>query len=318
MNQRQSRTTPPSRVLVFGAAGHIGRPVADHLRSSAPTTRLRLVSRSEQSQRVLGTRYPGAEVVSADYSDLASLVEACRDIDGMFVITPPGTDESMAMTNLVEACRRAGSSPHIVRQTAFQPELSPRLIPEWMKRDGTGIPMQHPIAKSILEDSGHPLTFVNTLATFIDNFAVHFGAPIREKDMLVCPPRTITYLAPTDIGEFAARMFLTLDSGQDGQFHSINNGIDLLSYEEVAGIMSEVFGRAVGYDGSRESYFREYAFLGDDTLNYLWHLFEWDRAYEVSWSRNDLLERYLGRRPISVRAYLVENSQLFQPVSQPV
>ena len=141
----------PRHVLIFGAAGHIGGPLADFLSRVAPDIRLRLVSRDAARAKQLQSRLPCAEVVQADYSDPASLARAVADIEGIFVLTPSGTDERQAMGNLVGAIRSAGTYPHIIRLVGYHPEYNPHRIGDWLTRHGMGLPIQHPLAKCWME-----------------------------------------------------------------------------------------------------------------------------------------------------------------------
>lgn len=308
---RYERKPVPRKILIFGAAGHMGGPLAAFLARHAPDITLRLASRDAQRANALRDHFPTAEVVQADYLDPASLVSAAEGIDGVFVLCPAGTDETVAMSNLVEALRKVGGKPHIVRQLGMHPEFSRHLIPDWIKAHGKGIPIQHPIAKRILDESGFPVTYVNTLATFMDNFINYMAGPIRTRDQLVWPRRRISYIDTADVGEFVGRLFLSDDARQYGQFHTINNGQDILGYDDVADMMTEAFGRPISYDSSKESYFREYAAMGEETLFYLWSLFEYDSRYEVSWARSDLLEQYIGRKTKSLSEWLKENENSF-------
>ena len=142
----------PCSVLIFGAAGHIGGPLADFLSREAPHIQLRLVSRDAARVQQLQSRYPDAEVVKADYMDQASLTRALADIEGVFVLTPFGTDEAVAMGNLVAAVRSAGTEPHIIRLLGYQPEFNPHRIGPWLTDHGMGLPIQHPLAKRLLVD----------------------------------------------------------------------------------------------------------------------------------------------------------------------
>lgn len=98
----------PSSVLIFGAAGHIGRPQADYLDRTAPHIQLRLVSSSPARCFALRRDFPRADVVSADYSDAITLRSVVQGMEGVFVTTPSDTEERPAMTSLVSALRDAG------------------------------------------------------------------------------------------------------------------------------------------------------------------------------------------------------------------
>ena len=297
----------PRNVLIFGAAGHIGGPLADFLSRVAPDIRLRLVSRDAVRAKQLQSRLPRAEVVQADYSDPASLTRAVADIEGMFVLTPSGTDERQAMCNLVSAIRSAGTYPHIIRLVGYQPEYNPHRIGDWLMRHGMGLPIQHPLAKRLLDDSLLPVTYLNCGATFMDNFARWMAPALRARRTLVWPERLIPYLDPRDIAEVAGRLFLSDNHRHIGQFHSMNNGHDILRFGEVAGLMSELWREPITYDDSKSAFFEEYAYMGEARLQFLWAFFEYERDNEVVWARNDFVERMLGRKPVTVRDWLISH-----------
>lgn len=59
--------------------------------------------------------FPAAEVVMADYADEDSLKAACRNMEGVFIITNGLTNERVAMTNMVAALKAANSAVNIIR-----------------------------------------------------------------------------------------------------------------------------------------------------------------------------------------------------------
>ena len=295
----------PRSVLIFGAAGHIGGPLADFLSREAPQMQLRLVSRDAARAQQLQSRFPHAEVVQADYSDPVSLARAVTDIEGIFVLTPAGTDETQAMGNLVDAIRPANIKPHIIRLVGYQPEYNPHRIGRWLTDHGMGLPIQHPLAKRLLDDSLLPVTYLNCGATFIDNFARWMAPALRARRTLVWPERLIPYLDPKDIAEVAGRLFLSDNHRHIGQFHTMNNGHDILRFGEVAALMSELWGEPIAYDDSKPAFFSEYAHMGEGRLQFLWAFFEYERDNEVVWARNDFVERMLGRKPTTVRDWLI-------------
>lgn len=68
-----SKTRAPKRIAIFGAAGHIGWPLALSVVRKAPGVHLRLISRTEGQLQELRTTFPAHEAVQADYLDKASL-----------------------------------------------------------------------------------------------------------------------------------------------------------------------------------------------------------------------------------------------------
>lgn len=302
----------PRSVLIFGAGGHIGGPLAAFLAREAPQIRLRLVSSSPARLDALRRAIPDAEAVQADYFSAPSLDAAVAGMEGIFVLTPSGTDEAPAMHNLVAAARQSGSLVQMIRLIGIQPEANDHRIPRSLRDHGLGLPIQHPRAKRILDDSGLPVTYLNSGATFMDNF---FGmAPlIRSERRLVWPERKIPYIDPRDIAEVAGRLFLSDNRGHIGQCHTMNNGTDILRFHEIADLMSEAWGVRITHDPGKEAFFAAYPQMGATRLQYLWDFFEYERDNEEVWSRNDFVARILGRKPVTVAAWLREFAHRFAP-----
>src|SRR5687767_12119616 len=103
------------RVLIFGAAGHLGLPVARWISYHDPDTRLRLATRNSKNQTNLAQEFPNAEIISADYLDVDDMKAALDGVSAVFVVTPDFLDEKQAMENLVASARAAGDIRVIVR-----------------------------------------------------------------------------------------------------------------------------------------------------------------------------------------------------------
>jgi uncharacterized protein YbjT (DUF2867 family) len=303
-----NRKPLPQNILVFGAAAHIGGPLAKFLVREAPSIRLRLATHSPEKVEGLRAAFPDAEVVQADYADLPSLRKAVDGMEGVFVIAPGNTDEQMAMTNLAEALKASGSLIQLIRQLGIQPEANLRRIPKTLRRQGGDFfPFQHPIAKRILDEAGLPVTYLNCGATFMDNFLVlGMHRILREHRRLIWPERLIPWIDPRDIGEVAGRLFLSDNHRHIGQFHTLNNGHDLMRFHDVAELMSEIWEVPIAYDGSKESFFSAYPFLGP-MREFVWEFLAYEQENEVVWARNDFVERTLERKPTTLRQWLIEH-----------
>ena len=300
-----NRKPIPRSVLVFGASDRIGGPLAMHLAAAAPSIHLRLVSHSPEKATRLRVEFPQAEVVQADYSDGASLKAAVAGMEGVFVVAPSGTDEAVATGHLIEALKPSTSLIQLIRIVGLQPEASRHRIPAHMSR--RSLPVQHAMAKAMLDDSLLPVTYLNCGATFMNNFT-WFGMwrALRRERKLIWPERKIPYIDPAEVGEVAARIFLSDNQRHIGQFHTCNNNHDILYFREVASLMSEVWGEPIGYDGSKEAFFAEYPELGP-RAQVLWDFFQYEQDNEEVWARNDFVERMLARKPKTLRAWLGEN-----------
>ncbi len=294
----------PASIGILGASGHIGGPMARWLRFNAPHIKLRLISSSEEKAARLRAEFPDCEVALGNYYDLPSLTEAVAGMEGLFVITPSGTHEENAMTALIAAIRSSNRLVHMVRALSVYPSPNPRRVPETLTTIGLGLEIQHPIACRVLHESALPVTYLNIGATFMDNFLAY---PLLSPGKVTWPNRRVPFLDPRDIGEAAARLLLSDNARHIDQVHTINNGNDNLYMSDVVKIMSEVLLLDIEYDSSKEGFTAlvEPAVLAE----HLWNFFRYEDANDVAWSLNDCLERILGRKPTTVRAWLQEHSQ---------
>ncbi|KAH7118044.1 hypothetical protein B0J13DRAFT_570216 [Dactylonectria estremocensis] len=294
----------PKSILIFGAAGHVGRPLAEFLTRESPATTLHLATSSPGKRELLQRAFPNAHVVDANYSDTASLSRALKDIEGVFVITPGGMSEAPAMTNLVSALKGQTSLIQVIRLVGVFPELAPSRVP---RKLGPGsLPYEHPIAKRILDESGLPVTYINSGASFIDNLWQQM-VPVLSSKTFIWPEHRVPFIDPRDIGEVAGRLFLSDNAKHIGAFHTMNNGQDWLTFQEVTGILSEVLGEEIRYDGSYEAFSEFYGPKMGPLSDLLWNFFKFEEANEVNWALNNFVERTLGRKPTSVRDWIVEH-----------
>jgi uncharacterized protein YbjT (DUF2867 family) len=305
-----STTTKPtlSRILIFGASGHIGKPLATFLTQKDPNVKLRLVTSALEKVEILQKDFPSAEVVVANFFDVPSLERATSGIQGAFLITPSATDEQLTMTNVVTAFKKSDSVIHIIRLLGMFPEFNKHRIPAILQ-GGRSLPVQHPIAKAILDESGLPVTYINSGASFMDNFFLQIKS-VQAQGKLIWPEHRVPFIDPRDIAEVAGQLLLSDDAKHIGLFHTMNNGADWLEFQEIALILGEVLGREISYDGSEESFVRFYEpIIGPVAVKTMWHFFKFEQANEVCWALNNFVERTIGRKPKTVREWLVEHRQ---------
>jgi uncharacterized protein YbjT (DUF2867 family) len=305
----------PNTIAVFGANAHIGNPLAKFVRFKAPHVKLRLISSNPATTNNLEQQFPDAQICRADYFDQASLDEALRDAEGIFIVTPTYLDEKVAMTNLVASIKAVGSVVHIVRIVGHEPEQKIDRIPQRLRDFGSGTATQHFIAREVLDASGLPITYLNIGASYMDNF-IRIAEITQRTKSLVWPQRYIPYIDPREVGEIAARLLLSPDRRYVNQFLTINNGHDLLTSDAVAAIMSEVLLQPISHDGSKETFLREFTGIWEKRYNrkgvaeYLWEFLRYEAENSALQSLNDLAERILQRKPTTLRAFFQEHRAL--------
>lgn len=307
MGSGQNLKKIPLSILIFGAASRVGSPLTKFLTQIAPDIRLRLVTSQQSKVLDLKLAWPLAEVVVADYFDLLSLHAAVQDMEAVFLVTSTFVDERPAMTNIITALKASNTKVvHVIRLLGLLPGVNMHFAPQALKDHGLGLPFQHLVAKEVLDNSLLPVTHLNVAATFIDNFFWKKRG-LQERQELVWPDRLIPYVLAEDVGEVAARLFLSKNHRHIGQFHSINNGIDLLRFSEVTELMTRVWNVKISHDSSKEGFLRSFPKKEKKWLENLWAFLQYEETYEVGWAKNDFAERILGRKPKGLEEWLLEN-----------
>lgn len=307
----------PQRLLVFGASGHIAGPLARYVAGRSPQTALRLVTSSAGKLAQLKADHPGAECVVASYLEPGTLDTALEGVDAVFVVTPDFLDEKLAMGNLVEAVRKAGSVRRIVRLTGdpigiHSQEQVPRYLREW--NGGTAV--QHLVAREILEASGLPVVFMNIASYFMDNFLTQFALPLKAARTLALPyDHRMSFVDAGDVGEACAAVLISPDHRHTGKTYNLDNGHDVLLFSDVAALLSEVLGEEVRYDGTPEKFLElnaaaVNAWVGrPDGADYYVRYFEWERELSTLWRKTDILPYLLDRPGKTLRTWFTEHEQ---------
>jgi uncharacterized protein YbjT (DUF2867 family) len=305
MSVPYNRKPIPRSILIFGASGTLGGPLARFLQREAPQVRLRLASSREEGCEALRRDFPGVDVVQADYYDLPTLEVAVQGMEGLFVNTTLPKDEQTAMSNLIAAVKKANCAVHIIRAgLGMQPEANEHRVPEDMRDFIAG----DRIAKRLLDESGLPVTYFNFGASFTENLLTMKAGLIRERK-LIWHNRKVPHMDKRDIAEAAGRILLSDNHRHIGQFHTLNNGQDLLNYAQIADLMTQVWGEKISFEGSKEAVISEYMDSYGPIFPKLWDFFQMEQDNEEVWALNDFMERTLGRKPISLREWLMENKR---------
>ncbi|RKH01915.1 NmrA family NAD(P)-binding protein [Corallococcus carmarthensis] len=212
-----------TRVLVIGAAGNTGRPIAEGLTAEGFTVRT----------ATRDTRPPvaAAEHVRFDWADPSTHGAALEGVDRMYVLAPGLVeDPSTLMIPVLERALARGVRRVVLLSASAVPEGGPGLgqvhhflrahAPEW----------------SVLQPSWFMQNFTNP--------GHHHDAGLRRDGTLV----TATgqgRVGFVDAGDIAAVGVRALADDVSHDTGHVITGPQALSYDDVAAILSRVSGRAI-------------------------------------------------------------------------
>lgn len=224
----------PTRVLVTGATGDIGKPLVEDL--TARGVPFRVLCRRPAQVRAFTER--GVDAVLGEFEDPRSLREAMRGCDQLFLNTPVDERQYHQNREAIDAAVDAGVR-HVVKVSAS--DANPRSAIPWAR--------DHALADEHLRRSGLAWTRLQASA-FTKNLLVEAAAIRRGWLPQTSGHGATAWVDVADVAAVAARVLtdpaVQGRSGEDGRTYLLT-GDRPLSYPEVAGILSTVLGHRVRY-----------------------------------------------------------------------
>ncbi len=221
--------------VVTGATGNTGSIAAQALLDAGQ--RVRIVVRNAAKAKHLLAQ--GAELVEADLTDEAALLQAFRGAEGVYLLSPPDVtlaDFFTARKQLVQSLARvvkAAAVKHVVFLSSAGAQHS----------SGTGMILSTYAGEQALRATGLPVTFVRA-GYFMENWASVLK-PAQHDGVLpsfIASSRAIPMVASRDIGQAVARALL---DGPRGTRIIELGGPTEVSPAEVAATLSKILEREV-------------------------------------------------------------------------
>src|SRR6266700_7262806 len=225
-------------VLVAGATGRLGGPVADRLIDRGH--RVRALTRHPGSAAAGRLRHRGARVVTGDLNDPSSLRGAAAGADAVFVLSTPhhgsGPDaETRQAITLADAAGAAGAGYLVYASAAGA-------------RQARGVPMLD--SKRRVEE--HPATLpvphaVIAPVYFLDNLDYPWNRAVLKAGQwpIPLPPdRPVQLIPAIDMARFAA---LVIEQPGDFVGQRIEVASDEVTGPEAAHILSEILRRPLAH-----------------------------------------------------------------------
>ena len=160
-------------ILVFGATGPQGRPVAEKL--AAAGFKVRALVRDAGKAKDLAAS--GVEIVVGDMTDAASVSAAMHGQEGVFLLVPFLTGRVEHATTIIDAAMQHGARKIVWNATGT-------IVP--VETGNPAIDMRRVILTA-LEASGIPFVALQP-TVYMENFLLPFvAAEVAQKDALAYP-----------------------------------------------------------------------------------------------------------------------------------
>ncbi|HTE59583.1 MAG TPA: NAD(P)H-binding protein [Solirubrobacteraceae bacterium] len=218
-------------VVVTGASGHLGRLVTEELLERIPPSQLVLVTRHPDAIADLGDR--GATIRRGDFDDPASLVPAFEGGERMLLISTLAVGRRVRQHRAAIEAASAAGIRHLVYTSFPKPVADHPVGP---------IATEHGETEAILHESGLEWTVLRN-ATYAE-LQVPPGALAVAGGKLYtnAGDGRLVSVSRRDCARAAAAVMTT--DGHAGKTYDVT-GEEALSQTELAGLLSEVSGRAI-------------------------------------------------------------------------
>jgi uncharacterized protein YbjT (DUF2867 family) len=228
------------KIAVTTPAGHVGSAVVDFLLEFGGDMRVVLLGRRPDKLTAFVKR--GAELAIGPQDDADYLVKATRGADALFWATPPGygSDNVRAFQNRLGRAAataiRTNGIPRVVNLSSIGAHLDSGVGPISGLHDVEGL----------LDEAATHITHLRP-GFFFENLLWQLDS-IRNAGRFFLPisgTRRYPMIATRDIGRVASARLAS--RGWIGHFVGELHGPADLSFDEVAGILSQTLGRKVEY-----------------------------------------------------------------------
>src|SRR5215212_4529764 len=215
-------------ILITGATGTVGGAMLDSLRTA--DVRLRTLSRDVAKAQPLKDR--GIEVVVADFLKPETLAPALDGVDVVFLVTPISRDQVVQAVNVIQAAKRLGHHPRIVRLSVHQAH----------REAPTRVSRQHAEIEDALTSSELPYTLLRP-QSFMQNTLIAAATVAADGKIYgTFKAGRLGMIDARDIGEVAAKV--VTQQGHDGKVYTLT-GPAAISFDDVAEPLKDVLGRDV-------------------------------------------------------------------------
>lgn len=274
-------------IAVFGATGAQGGGVARAILSDPNSEfAVRAITRDANSDKAKKLASLGAELVTADIDDPASMQKALQGAYGAYFVTffwdhYSAEKETTEAQHMAEAAKTAGLQ-HVIWSTLEDTRewvpLNDNRMPTLKEKykvphfDGKGE------ADKFFKELGVPTTFLRA-SFYWDNF-IYFGAGPQKgpdgKYYLTFPldDKTMAGIASEDIGKCAYGIF---KRGKELIGKTVGIAGEYLTGKQMADAMSKALGQEIIYNNVTPDTYRSFGFPGADDLG---NMFQFYRDFE--------------------------------------
>ncbi|MGW4091680.1 NmrA family NAD(P)-binding protein [Nocardia sp. NPDC004750] len=281
-------------IIVTGATGQLGRQIVERLLTRVPADRVGVSVRDPRKARAFAER--GVRVREGSFTDAAGLANAFEGASQVLIVSVDKMGEECVEQHrtAIEAAVAAGA-----RRILYTSQMGASASSHFQAcRD-------HAATEDALRASGVPFTSLRN--GFYATSAAHFlGHAVRSGQLELPADGPFSWTAHADLAEAAAAI-LAEEGRFDGPTPPLTGG-QALTFDDIAGIATEITGRAMTRTTTPDDKFRD-QLVGQGVpaqrADQLLGIFAASRVGEFA-TVDPTLATLLGREPVTLRTVLRE------------
>ena len=280
-------------ILVTGATGQLGQIVIEKLSEKIPTNQIAALVRDASKADHLIAK--GVNVRVGDYQNGESLLAAFQGIDKLLLISSNDFNDRLGQhKNAIDAAVKAGVK-HVFYTGVTMNNINSSPLKPLLE--------EHYLTEAYIKASGLSYTFLQN-SLYAEVIPMFLGENVIETGVFFpAGEGKVAFALREDLAEATANILVS--EGHENQTYNLT-GSEVISFAEVAAILSELSEKAVSYINPESEVF-------EGTLKQFGlpePIIQMSVMFAAGIKNNDFnktydsLERFLGRKPTNIRTYL--------------
>lgn len=284
-----------NKILITGGTGQFGRAAIEFLLKKGILCS-QISALVKDGNKALDLKEKGVSIIEGNYNDYSSLLNAFNGIDKLlFVSSSDMVNRMFQHENVVKAAKEAGVK-HIIYTSSerkSESEESPLSF----------VSGSHIATENAIKKSGITYTIMrNNL--YMDMLPWFLGENILETGIFFpAGDGKVRFILRSEMAEVAANILIT-NNHENKEYYI--SGSTPVSFEQIAGILSEITSKAINYNSTDYQDYVE-TIVGTGIPKEYAKMFggfaEAIRQGELNPDNSDIV-RLLGREPVPVKDYL--------------
>jgi NAD(P)H dehydrogenase (quinone) len=280
-------------ILVTGATGQLGQIVIEKLSKKIPTNQIAALVRDANKAEHLIAK--GVNVSIGDYHNVESLLAAFQGVEKLLLISSNDFNNRFGQhKNAIDAAVKAGVK-HVFYTGVTMNNINSSPLKPLLE--------EHYLTEDYLKASGLSYTFLQN-SLYAEVIPMFLGENVVETGVFFpAGEGKVAFALREDLGEATANILVS--EGHENQTYNLT-GSEIISFAEVAAILSELSEKAVTYINPENEVFEGALkqFGLPEPIIQMSVMFaagiknnDFNKTY-------DSLEKFLGRKPTNIKTYL--------------